>query len=281
MTVAQLYRQSRRLLTHDTADFDLSQLFYAQFGKKAGLINNEELVDGDDAFLFTRKVKRLAEGYPLQYLLGEWEFFSIPLKVGEGVLIPRPDTEVVVETAISMLQGLKAPVIADLCAGSGAISLALAANLPDCTVHAVELYDEALAYLNQNVTACQLEQAIEVHQQDVLTSITLPPLDMIISNPPYLTAQEMAELSTQVRHEPATALAAGEDGLLFYRAITTAAPFLLNAGGALVFECGYRQSREVVALMQEQGFTSIRVVKDLGGNDRCVAGIMPYAKPLL
>lgn len=281
MTVAQLYRQSRKLLSHESADFDLSQLFYAQFGRKAGLINNDELVNADDAFIFTRKVKRLADGYPLQYLLGEWEFFSIPLKVGEGVLIPRADTETVVEAAISMLSGIQTPVVADLCAGSGAISLALAANVPNITVHSVELYDAAMEYLQANVSQCNFSEIIEIHQQDVLTSITLPPLDMIVSNPPYLTIEEMQQLSPQVKCEPETALLGGDDGLMFYRSITKSAPFLLNKSGSLVFECGYQQAADIKYLMEQEGFVNVRIIKDLGGNDRCVTGVLGDAKPLI
>lgn len=108
MTYAQLYRQCRRKLTNDTADFDLSQLFHAQFSPSGQMQRSEAEVSAEEAFIFQQKVRRLAEGYPLQYLLGEWEFYSIPLKIGEGVLIPRPDTETLVDAALELLSGTRA-----------------------------------------------------------------------------------------------------------------------------------------------------------------------------
>ncbi|MEG2174684.1 MAG: HemK/PrmC family methyltransferase, partial [Oscillospiraceae bacterium] len=156
MTLEQLYRQCRKKLTHETADFDLSQLFHAQFAQYVGRARPEIEVPSDEAFVFQHKIKRLSEGYPLQYLLGEWEFYSIPLAVGEGVLIPRPDTETLVDTALEFMHSHKAPVIADLCAGSGAIALALAEHLPSAQLFAVELSSDALRYLRRNIEARSL-----------------------------------------------------------------------------------------------------------------------------
>ena len=275
MTISQLYSQSRKLLTHETADFDLSQLFHAHFGKRPGLIQPQEQASTEDVFIFNHKVKRLTDGYPLQYLLGEWEFYSVPLKVGEGVLIPRPDTETVVDTAISMLNGVESPVVADLCAGSGAISLALALNVKNVSVWAVELYDEAIFYLDTNIIASGYDHIISRSKQDVLDKLELPQLDMIVSNPPYLTAKEMEEIPTQVSFEPATALDGGEDGLKFYNAITQQARLLLKPNGAIVFECGYEQAGQISEILAKYGFYDIKVYKDLGKNDRCVCGIAP------
>ncbi|MEG2203837.1 MAG: HemK/PrmC family methyltransferase, partial [Oscillospiraceae bacterium] len=180
MTLSQLYRQCRRQLTHDTADFDLSQLFHAQFERSPGLSRAEAEVADDEAFVFRRKVKRLAEGYPLQYLLGEWEFYSIPLKVGEGVLIPRPDTETLVDAALALAARMETPepVIADFCAGSGAIALALARHLPGARLLALELSPVALDYLRQNVIANRMGGRIDILEADVLEPPELPPLDM-------------------------------------------------------------------------------------------------------
>lgn len=272
MTLAQLYTQSRKRLTGETADFDLSQLFYAHFGLRPGLYRAETEVTSDEAFVFQHKVKRLSEGYPLQYLLGEWEFYSIPLSVGEGVLIPRPDTEVLVDTALALASGLKRPVIADFCAGSGAIALAVAANLPDAEVYAVELSPEALRYCRENVSRNGAGERVSIIQADVLGPLCLPALDLILCNPPYLTHQEMKELQKQVRYEPAAALDGGEDGLTFYRGVAAQAARLLTPGGALVFEAGWRQADEVAAILAQNGFTGIEKRKDLGGVERCVFG---------
>lgn len=275
MTYTQIYQQSRRLLTHETADFDLSQLFHAHFKDCVGLSRPEAEVPPDDAFVFQRKVKRLLEGYPLQYLLGEWEFYSVPLRVGEGVLIPRPDTETVVDKALELASAMEAPVIADLCSGSGAIALALAKNLPAARVYAVELSPDALPYLRTNVAASGCADRIHIIEGDVLAPLRLPPLDILVSNPPYLTKKEMGKLPPQVVHEPAMALDGGEDGLTFYRAIVERALPMLHPGGALLFELGWRQADDVDLLMQMAGFVNVRTRKDLNGIERCIFGFRP------
>ncbi len=275
MTVSQLYLQCRKKLTHDTADFDLSQLFYAQFGAQAQHTRPNDEVAADDALIFSQKVRRLTEGYPLQYLLGEWEFYSIPLKVGEGVLIPRPDTETLVDVALGFLSQQPVCKIADFCAGSGAISLAVAQNLPDCDVYALELSKEALRYLRENTKDCPRIRVLEADVLGDLLPLALPQLDMIISNPPYLTARELTELPEPVRYEPQMALDGGDDGLVFYRSIAQSARELLLPNGLLLFEVGWQQARQVADIMAEQGYHSISFAKDLSGIDRCVYGRCP------
>lgn len=275
MTVSQLYLQCRKKLTHDTADFDLSQLFYAQFGAQAQHTRPNDEIAADDALIFSQKVKRLVEGYPLQYLLGEWEFYSIPLKVGEGVLIPRPDTETLVDTALGFLSQNPSTKVADFCAGSGAISLAVAQNLPSCEVYALELSKEALRYLRENTKDCERISVMEVDVLGDLAPLGLPKLDMIISNPPYLTAQELTKLPEPVRYEPKMALDGGEDGLVFYRSIAKSAKDLLVPNGLLLFEAGWQQAQQIAEIMSGQGYHSIGFTKDLSGIDRCVYGRIP------
>lgn len=278
MTFAQLYRQCRRKLTHDTADFDLSQLFHAQFSPKGELQRSEAEVSAEDAFIFQQKVRRLAAGYPLQYLLGEWEFYSIPLKIGEGVLIPRPDTETLVDAALELLGQTGHPIIADYCAGSGAISLALARFLPGAEVYAVELSAAALPYLYANVDANAGGDRVHIVEADVLdgASLTaLPPLDLLISNPPYLTVQELTELPEQVRCEPQMALDGGPDGLRFYRSIAADAPARLKPDGLLIFEAGYTQAQQICEILRAGGYREISLRKDLAGIDRCVIARRP------
>lgn len=275
MTVSQLYLQCRKKLTHDTADFDLSQLFYAQFGAQAQHTRPNDEIAADDALIFSQKVKRLVEGYPLQYLLGEWEFYSIPLKVGEGVLIPRPDTETLVDTALGFLSQNPSAKVADFCAGSGAISLAVAQNLPSCEVYALELSKEALRYLRENTKECQRISVMEADVLGDLAPLGLPKLDMVISNPPYLTAQELTELPEPVRYEPKMALDGGEDGLVFYRSIAKSAKDLLVPNGLLLFEAGWQQAQQIAEIMSGQGYHSIGFAKDLSGIDRCVYGRTP------
>jgi release factor glutamine methyltransferase len=270
MTFAQLYRQCRQMLTDDSADFDLSQLFRAHFNGAPGLCFSEAEAAEEDVFVFKQKVRRLSEGYPLQYLLGEWEFYGIPLKVGPGVLIPQPDTETVADVALELLAPIENAVAADYCAGSGAIALALTKHRPTLRVYAVEYSPEALEYLRQNVAENGFSDRISIVEGDVCGELPLPALDMIVSNPPYLTAEEMKHVPPQVKWEPEMALLGGEDGLDFYRAIAKNAAHQLREGGCLVFEVGYRQANDVRAILQENGYEGISSRRDLCGVERCV-----------
>lgn len=274
MTVSEFFYSLKKELQHEDAAFEINQLFDRRFGKNARLLCPDRVVTDEDQAALNQEVQRLQNGYPLQYILGEWDFYGLTLKVGEGVLIPRPDTEISVETALDRLKGINAPVIADLCSGSGAIALAIAANCPDCTVYAVELFDAAMGYLLQNISALGLGGRVKPIKGDALSDLSgiLPHgLDMIISNPPYVTADEMKELSPQVRCEPQTALFGGEDGLDFYRAISKNASKILAPGGSLIFEGGYLQAGDIERIMSDNGFENITSHKDLAGIERCVS----------
>lgn len=209
---------------------------------------------------------------PLQYLLGEWEFYGMRLFVGKGVLIPRPDTEALVDTVLSHARSLEHPEIADLCSGSGCIALALQEHLPQAKVHAVEKSEAALSYLRKN--AEYHKSPVIIHPMDVLEAADFPKLDIIVSNPPYLTAEEMRELQAEVRREPEMALyGITEDGLYFYREITRIWKYFLKAGGMLAYEVGDAQAEDVAGILAAHGFTEIQRIPDLAGNLRVVTGI--------
>ncbi len=273
MTFSELYKDCRKKLSHDTADFDLSQLFKGYFNEYNQIIKADADVDPEDAFILQMKVKRLAEGYPLQYLLGEWEFYGLTVKVGEGVLIPRPDTETIVDTALEIAAEIENPIIADLCSGSGAIALAMAANLPASTLYAVELSPEALGYLRQNIALNKLDEQINVLVADVTAPLSLPKLDMLISNPPYIRREDLADLSVQVGYEPVMALDGGRDGLSFYRSIAASGLTLLKPCGTIIFEAGYDQADDIIDILNKLGYTDIEHRLDLNKIKRCV-----YAK---
>ena len=275
MTFAQLYRQCRQLLTDESADFDLSQLFKAQFSGAPYLRFSEAQVPDEEAFVFRQKVRRLSEGYPLQYLLGEWEFYGITLSVGPGVLIPQPDTETAVDLSLELLAPMENAVAADLCAGSGAIAIALAKHRPQTKLYAVEKMPDALEYLYKNVEQNAVQDRVAVFEGDVLGALPLPALDLIVSNPPYLTQEEMKTIPPQVACEPREALFGGADGLDFYRAISKNAAALLRPGGWLVFEVGYRQAAQVRAILAADGYNAIATRQDLCGVERCVCGQNP------
>ncbi len=208
-------------------------------------------------------------GYPLQYLLREWEFYGLPFSVGEGVLIPRPDTEILVDTALSFINEQKGLRIIDLCSGSGCIAVAIDKNAPNCSILALEKSSEAFNYLKHN---------IKLNHSDVipiLGDINAPfdeGWDLIVSNPPYITESEMNKLQKEVTYEPQMALLGGSDGLDFYRIICEKWAPLLKSGGHLLVEIGYSQAEAVQKLFSAAGLTDIRCIKDYGGNDRVIMG---------
>lgn len=225
--------------------------------------------------------RRRLEGEPLQYLLGRWEFFGLPFWVGPGVLIPRPETELLVETGLALLQGVDRPLAADLCAGSGCIAASLAHSLPSCRVTAVEWSREAFPYLERNLAANAAGQATAV-RGDVLQPDRCPapaqgPFHLILSNPPYIPTGDLPGLQREVRREPAMALDGGADGLSFYRVLAREWSRRLLPGGWLAVEIGWDQGEAVSRLFADGGLEEIRVHKDLSGLDRVVAGRRPAA----
>ena len=213
--------------------------------------------------------ERRAAREPLQYILGEWDFMDFSLKVGPGVLCPRADSEVVCEAAIELLKDAEAPVVYDLCAGTGCLGLGIARHLPGAAVTCVEKSADAWPYLTANVAGT----GVQAVQDDILTYYNRLPsggADLIISNPPYLTAEEMAHLMPETAREPAMALDGGADGLDFYRLLTAHYRDALRPGGWLVMEIGYAQAADVLALGETHGWANGSCRKDYGGNDRVV-----------
>ena len=247
----------------------------------AHILNSDEMslrlapqreVPSPAAEAFAALCQKRAEGQPLQYLLGQWEFFGLPFAVGPGVLIPRPETELLVETALEKLADVAAPVVADLCSGSGCIAIAAAKNLPDSSVTAVELSPAALTYLHKNIALNNAR--VEVVQGSVLDAGLLAgrSFDMILSNPPYINDLEMADLQPEVKQEPEMALWGGSDGLVFYSALPSICYPLLKDGGWLAFEIGYTQQQAVEGFLTAAGYRNVSCRKDLAGLPRVVLG---------
>ena len=218
-----------------------------------------------DAVLEKRK-----KGIPLQYIIGRWWFFGLEFLVGEGVLIPRQDTELLIETALSMAEGITAPKIADLCSGSGCIAISVAKNLPEAEVTAVEKYDEAYAFLEKNVKHNEAVNVTPV-KADVCDE-PFGEFDIILSNPPYIPFADREILSREVLKEPEVALFGGEDGLYFYRVITKRWKTALKRGGRLAFEVGIKEAPLVAEILRQEGFTEIGFACDLLGIERVVFG---------
>ena len=228
-----------------------------------------------------RQVRRLAQrhldGEPVAYLIGEWEFYGLPLDISESVLIPRPDTEVLVDRALAALKTAEEPRVLDLCAGSGCIGLALARNLPGSHVVLGELDEGALRVCRQNIRRNGLSGQVVSLQLDACEKppAHLGEFDCIVSNPPYIPDGDIAGLDVSVRdYEPHMALKGGADGLDFYRAITAHWTAALRVGGRLLFEVGIGQADEVLRIMRGVGFGDLEVAPDLNGIPRVVEGIL-------
>lgn len=211
-------------------------------------------------------VKKRAEGYPLQYLLGQWEFYGYPFKVNENVLIPRADTELLIENVIDICRknNLESPKIADLCAGSGCIGITLKKQIPSAEIYSVEISEKAVDIIRENAVLNSAE--INIINADVLNPETtgkLPLLDIIVCNPPYLTKQEMDELQKEVTFEPSLALFGGADGLDFYRKITYLWKNSIRRCGWLLYESGDGQHDDIKNILGKNNFYNITFSRDL------------------
>lgn len=280
MTVGEAYRKTKDILTEagsETPAFEALCLTEKVFGfnRLALITKGEETVASEEklAVLAELTEKRLNHE-PLQYLLGKWSFMGIDLLVGEGVLVPRDDTEVVTSLCIDYLSCKESPNVIDLCAGSGAISLALE-KYANCKVTAVELSDKAFSYLTQNIKLNN--SAVNALNGDIFEchkDIADNSLDLIVSNPPYIKTADIASLQKEVQHEPAMALDGGESGLDFYRKIVPLWKSKLKAGGALAFELGEGQYDEVSRILADNGFGGITESIDFGGIQRAIIGTL-------
>ena len=228
-----------------------------------------------------QQVRRLAQrhldGEPVAYLIGEWEFYGLPLDISESVLIPRPDTEVLVDRALACIKTLDEPRVLDLCAGSGCIGLAIAKNAPGCHAVLGELDEGALRVCRQNIRRNDLTGRVVSLQLDAREKppAHLGEFDCIVSNPPYIPDGDIAGLDVSVRdYEPHLALKGGADGLDFYRDITRLWTAALRVGGRLLFEVGIGQADEVLRIMRSVGFGDLEITPDLNGIPRVVEGIL-------
>lgn len=222
-------------------------------------------------------VARHLAGEPVAYLIGEWEFYGLPLDISESVLIPRPDTEVLAQEAIEYVKTLDNPRVLDLCAGSGCIGLAVASQCKNARVVLGEKDEGALRICRQNIRRNALNGQVVSLQVDALKkpSPQLGEFDCIISNPPYIPTAEIETLDVSVRdYEPHLALDGGMDGLDFYRVICEKWRDALHAGGRLYFEIGIGQADEVLRIMRSVGFGEINIVPDLNGIPRVIVGTL-------
>ena len=226
---------------------------------------------------FRALMERRLAGEPVAYLIGEWEFYGLALNITPQVLIPRPDTETLVDRGILFVKDMESARVLDLCAGSGCVGLAVAYNCPRTRVILADWSQAALEVCRQNILRCALSDQVSALWANALEPApeALWDFDLVLCNPPYIPHRDIGGLDNSVRdYEPHLALDGGEDGLDFYRSITKGWKSALRPGGKLAFEIGYDQAEAVEALMEEQGFKQVKSFRDPGGHFRVVEGIL-------
>ena len=275
-TLYAVYREAIKALAEsgcDSPEFDAQQLVSYCFGynKTRLLMNSGSAVDEIKLIHFEDCVKRRCNHEPLQYILGMWDFHKFSFKVGEGVLIPRPETEILVDFAVEKIQKHGYTVVLDLCCGSGCIGLSVAKLCPQVKVYCVDVSDKALEYTRQNKELLDADN-VTVIKADILESmgfVGLPRPDIILSNPPYIPTEEIKTLQEEVHFEPQLALDGGDDGLKFYRALSEIWYPFIKRGGYLAMECGETQASDIVSLFVDKAEKG-KVIKDASGLERVV-----------
>ncbi len=232
---------------------------------------------GCTAIGFEGLLRRRATGEPIQHITGETEFYGLPFRVTPDVLIPRPETEHLVEHVIALAAQFHSPRIVDAGTGSGAIAIALAHALNEAQLTAIDISDSALAIARENAERNGVASRIRFHEGNLLEPVAGQRFDVVVSNPPYVPTSDRDTLSVEVRDfEPALALFAGKDGLDLYRQLIPAAFTLLAPGGFVALEIGYGQSEAIRALLSDAGFARIEFMPDLQGILRVAAAQRPH-----
>lgn len=277
---SELYSEARRaFMTQEDAQtagmLARSLLCHASGKTNEQIIAQREMYASEDACNeMAAAVERVLNGEPLAYVLGQWEFYGLPLQITKDVLIPRDDTCAVTELAIKQALFLGAsPRILDLCTGSGCIGLAIASRVKDAKVTLADLSKEAIAVAKKNIALNKMTGRVSCIQADALgkPSTFLGQFDMIVSNPPYITSNEMLELPDSVKnYEPHLALFGGDDGLNFYRNIADSYRAALKPGGYLCFEFGMGQGDDVCKILQMNGYTILERSRDYNDRERAV-----------
>lgn len=276
LTFRELHNYGKdKLLINATedAEFEALQLLIgaADFKQVDFFLNASDTASQDICGRYEEMLSQRISGRPLQYILGEWDFYKSTFSVGEGVLIPRPETEQLVEICIKEIKKNSYKTVYDLCAGSGCIGISIAKECPDVQVVMFELFDNALQYTRKNLENHKLRNA-RVVKFDVLNDdiSSLENVDLLVSNPPYIPFEEIKSLQSEVLREPHTALDGGEDGLVFYRAFEKNWLNKVNRNGFVAMECGEEQSDIIARLFSDMLHT--QQICDVFGVSRFVTG---------
>jgi release factor glutamine methyltransferase len=271
-SLAECVARAAERLAHgphaERARLDAETLLLALLGKSNAwlLAHPDEPVAADEVSRYAEWVERRSLGEPVQYIVGEVEFYRLPFRVNRDVLIPRPETEHVVERTLALAAEFSAPRILDVGTGSGAIAIAVAHERPDAVVTATDVSVAALEVAQQNARLNGLSERVRFLEGNLLEPVAGEQFEIVVSNPPYVADRDRDSLAVEVRDfEPAQALFAGEDGLAICRRLIPAAHAALAAGGWIVLEIGYEQEASVRALLAEAGFEAIEFAADLQG----------------
>lgn len=269
------------IFVSDTAYLDAKLLLMkaSGFTEVDLVLRAEEVLEERVAETFDAYVQRRLRAEPLAYIVGTKGFMGLDYEVGEGVLIPRPETELLVENLVRRLakRGKEAPAAVErgleIGLGSGIISLSLLKLLPGLIMEATDISARALEIAARNALKFGLQARLRAHRADIYEEHIGGNFDFLVSNPPYIAGEEYSSLDRSILHyEPKSALLAEEDGYSFYRRITALAPSLIKKGGLLAFEIGYNQAERVMGFMEEAGFVNIDRIKDYSQFDRVLIG---------
>lgn len=275
MNIFEAYNNTKKALARagiEDCVFEAKQIIkhITGFSSSEILMNYTKELSEFQSNNLTAIIRQRELRYPLQYIFGEWSFYGRDFYVGPGVLVPRADTETVIEVCTDYLKDKKEPKILDLCAGSGCIGITLAKEKEDCTCLMIEKYPEAMRYAERNITRNKAENA-KVISGDIFESTGAEEkYDLIVSNPPYIAENGTEEVSPETKYEPETALSGGGDGLEFYRAITDNYKEAISKNGMLCFEVGIGQADAVKEILNAAGLQNIGAKKDLNGIERAV-----------
>lgn len=273
---ALLKEAEKKLVTSDAPDVDAYEIFrfVTGMGKTEILMKPCAEINEDKLIEFSELIEKRATGYPLQYILGEWDFYGLSFFVGEGVLIPRNETEQIADEACNFLKNKKNKVIFDLCTGSGCIGLSVAANNPDCKVYLADISSFALECAEKNRKALSLDNA-EIISYDIFLGFEksgLPVPDVILSNPPYVTREEFETLQAEIFYEPENAIVCEGDGLDFYRCLAEKWLPYINENGFYMFESGEEQPAKIVEIIKNSIGFDAESCDDIYGVCRFVKG---------
>ncbi|MBQ3136133.1 MAG: peptide chain release factor N(5)-glutamine methyltransferase [Clostridia bacterium] len=277
MTLDELYKSSvEKLKNIENIEIDVRIILkkVLSFSETDFLINKNRELSSHEVQTIGSMIDKREKGIPVQYIIGEWDFYGTTFKVNDSVLIPRPETEILCEYVINYLRNKNEPVIADLCTGSGCIGITVKKYIGDATVVMVEKSPEAAEVCLENIKSILGNDKVFFINEDVFLSERfkqLPQFDVIVSNPPYIKSSEISSLQSEVLFEPEIALDGGDDGLDFYRLFAEKWTEHLKPDGMFAFECGEDQANDIKSILEEKNF-DVYIKNDYNNIERFVIG---------